>query len=82
MNKKFYLLPMVSLVAVLAGCNQSTSTGTAGTDTNAPQTNSTLQNVTDSATNALEKAKDATTNAWQNVKDGTVVAWEDTKAKF
>jgi hypothetical protein len=91
MNNKLLLLPIAALAAAVAGCNQSSGPGTM--DTNAPDTNSTMQNVSDSATNAWQKTKEAssntwqdvkqgTTNAWQNVKDGTTVAYENTKAKF
>ena len=91
MNQKFHLLPLVVLAAILAGCNQSSGTGMAGA--NAPQTNTTLQKVTDSATDAWEKTKAASsdtwqnvkqgsTDTWQNIKDGSVVAWENARAKF
>ena len=93
MKNRLYILSLAALMITLAGCNKSSNIATEDTNTPSPQTNTTLQSVTASATNAWARTKEmssdtwqnvrqGSTNAWQNVRDGSIVAWQNAKASF
>lgn len=93
MKNRVYILSLAALMTVLAGCGKSTSAATEDTNTPAPQTNTTLQSVTASATNAWARSREVSSNTWQNVrqsstsvwqnvKDSSIVAWQNAKASF
>lgn len=74
MKKTSLLLAALAILAITAGCNQSTST-----DENASaDTNAATQNAEDNASNAWQNTKGAATNAWNATKSGAANAWNKT----
>ena len=73
MKKILMLFAAVALVGAAAGCNQSNTA-----NENPADTNSTVQNAEQGASNAWQDTKGAATNAWNATKDGATNAWNKT----